>query len=389
MEPISIVVRVFKDGKALAVKKLNVNDTLAAARKVINLLDPYLFTLEETPVLEGDESSLSVQDILKETGEKPILHLISKPKGDNSDKPSNVVCEGGVCRIIEDLSLSDKSNNKFSELLGDSFLFDKDKIVDNSGIKKVKLIGLYFSASWCNPCKQFTPYLKKFYEDVNAEGKVFEIILVSWDKDQAPYSNYFAIMPWLALPCNDSKIGQLNQTYSVQGIPTLVILKPDLTTLFLDARERVDPTKSKKVFNTWLAEVNGEEIEKFEEPKEYDPSENPLILKLTYLQDYDMYKSSSGEYVHKPKNYNKDIYIKQEPNKNGYHWILYWYNDKNSENGHWRITTTNDSEGSNSQDFTDPESPNLGAGHDYPKYNVHYSKKFAVGGNKWLMEFHG
>lgn len=44
-----------------------------------------------------------------------------------------------------------------------------------------RTIGVYFSASWCAPCRQFTPVLAKFYEEMNKKGKKFEIVWVSRD----------------------------------------------------------------------------------------------------------------------------------------------------------------------------------------------------------------
>merc|ERR1712166_1299825 len=65
-----------------------------------------------------------------------------------------------------------------------------------------KVIGLYFSAHWCPPCKTFTPLLVKTYEKLKAEGKEFEVVFVSSDKDK----------------------DALSKRYEVEGIPTLVLL---------------------------------------------------------------------------------------------------------------------------------------------------------------------
>jgi len=51
------------------------------------------------------------------------------------------------------------------------------KVVDQAGTQRSvadlsgKLVGLYFSAHWCGPCRQFTPILSKVYEEVRAAGK--------------------------------------------------------------------------------------------------------------------------------------------------------------------------------------------------------------------------
>ena len=45
----------------------------------------------------------------------------------------------------------------------------------------LKYVGIYFSAHWCPPCRNFTPVLAEFYNSVNQNGKILEIIFVSSD----------------------------------------------------------------------------------------------------------------------------------------------------------------------------------------------------------------
>jgi len=65
-----------------------------------------------------------------------------------------------------------------------------------------KLVGIYFSAHWCPPCRAFTPKLVEFHKAVTAVGKPFEIVFVSSDKDGASMTAYMkeTAMPWLAVP---------------------------------------------------------------------------------------------------------------------------------------------------------------------------------------------
>lgn len=67
-------------------------------------------------------------------------------------------------------------------------------------LKDKKVIGVYFSASWCGPCQQFTPILAEFYKKMNSKGKKFEVIFVSRDRSAEEFGRYYSKMPWLAIP---------------------------------------------------------------------------------------------------------------------------------------------------------------------------------------------
>lgn len=87
-----------------------------------------------------------------------------------------------------------------------------------------KAVGIYFSAHWCPPCRQFTPRLAEFYQD-SLKNKGLEIIFVSSDKDEGAFKDYMGEMPWYALPFADrARKAKLSQKFKVEGIPTFVIL---------------------------------------------------------------------------------------------------------------------------------------------------------------------
>merc|ERR1719164_224026 len=108
-----------------------------------------------------------------------------------------------------------------------------------------KVVGIYFSAHWCPPCRGFTPALAKTYETYKAKGLDFEIVFASSDKDEKAFGEYFGEMPWLSLPFADrERKEKLSSKFKVRGIPTLVILDTDGTTITTDGRSAVseDPT---------------------------------------------------------------------------------------------------------------------------------------------------
>ncbi|KAJ8312501.1 hypothetical protein KUTeg_009874, partial [Tegillarca granosa] len=90
-----------------------------------------------------------------------------------------------------------------------------------------RVLGVYFSAHWCPPCRQFTPELAKFYDRFKSkdEGKNFEIVFLSSDRSEKDFKEYFNEMPWLALPF-DNREGKnkLSKKFKVSGIPSLIIL---------------------------------------------------------------------------------------------------------------------------------------------------------------------
>ena len=91
-------------------------------------------------------------------------------------------------------------------LIGDTVLSKDNNIVSvDSLLPSGGVLGLYFSAHWCPPCRAFTPELAEWYNNIKLgpNGSKFEIVFVSCDSDEDSFSEYFAEMPWHALPFSD------------------------------------------------------------------------------------------------------------------------------------------------------------------------------------------
>ncbi len=105
---------------------------------------------------------------------------------------------------------------------------------------KGKIVGLYFSASWCGPCRQFTPMLATLYNELKSLDRQFEIIFISSDRDASTFSSYFDHMPWLALPYAERNLAnEISAKFEVKGIPSLVLLNGNGSTLHLNGRSAV------------------------------------------------------------------------------------------------------------------------------------------------------
>lgn len=92
-------------------------------------------------------------------------------------------------------------------------------------VRESEFVLLYFSASWCPPCRLFTPRLMAFYNEVNQARQQAEVILVSRDRDEAEFHNYYSNMPWLAIPfASQNRIQDLVEQFRISAIPVLVLL---------------------------------------------------------------------------------------------------------------------------------------------------------------------
>ncbi|TMW56527.1 hypothetical protein Poli38472_006537 [Pythium oligandrum] len=109
-----------------------------------------------------------------------------------------------------------------------------------------KVVGIYFSAHWCPPCRAFTPFLSATYEDMIEEHPEFELVFVSSDQVPDQFKEYYGEMPFLAMPF-ENREGQrsLSQKYGVRGIPTLLFLNEKGETITADGR-------------MWVAEAQGD-----------------------------------------------------------------------------------------------------------------------------------
>ncbi|MBQ7207900.1 MAG: redoxin family protein [Lentisphaeria bacterium] len=116
----------------------------------------------------------------------------------------------------------------FVEKFGEQLQTASGRKVDAKQVLAGKTVGVYFSASWCGPCRAFTPKLVKFHKEV-AKKSNFEIVFVSSDRNEQAMFDYMKKdrMPWYVLPFDAEQKKALKEELKVFGIPTLAVFGKD------------------------------------------------------------------------------------------------------------------------------------------------------------------
>ena len=137
------------------------------------------------------------------------------------------------------------------ELLGTELVDAKGDKVETSSLEG-KVIGLYFSASWCGPCRAFTPELVNLRDRKDDQ---FEVVFVSSDRsaeDQQAYMKDYD-MEWPAIPFDSPLRQELGAKYGIRGIPSLVIVDDQGNLITKDGRSEMSGSdaNARKALREW------------------------------------------------------------------------------------------------------------------------------------------
>ncbi|NXP17578.1 NXNL2 protein, partial [Scytalopus superciliaris] len=108
--------------------------------------------------------------------------------------------------------------------------------VDPEEALQNKVVGLYFSAGWCSPCRDFTPVLCDFYTELLEETEPpapFEVVFISSDHSA------------------EEMVGDLKKKYNITAIPKLVIVKQTGEVITDKGRKQIRD-KGLSCFQNWL-----------------------------------------------------------------------------------------------------------------------------------------
>ena len=90
---------------------------------------------------------------------------------------------------------------------------------------RLRYLVFYRGAGWCAPCREFSPSLVKFYQEMKPSHHEFEVIFVSADHSPAEMSAYAkeAGFSWRAVPADRDRELHLISPLFGDAIPQLVV----------------------------------------------------------------------------------------------------------------------------------------------------------------------
>jgi nucleoredoxin len=142
--------------------------------------------------------------------------------------------------ILSLLSLAIVSTSAFAGNISTSLRGDlvalKGKRVsrfDDATLANTKHFAIYFSASWCPPCRQFTPDLVTWYNNFKPKHPDFELIFISSDRDEKSMEDYMEQdkMPWPGIKFSKIRTNKSLMHLKGKGIPCLVLIDDQGTIL--------------------------------------------------------------------------------------------------------------------------------------------------------------
>ncbi|CAM9846210.1 unnamed protein product, partial [Ectocarpus sp. 8 AP-2014] len=172
-----------------------------------------------------------------ETYEKAIKDMPWKGIVHNNATVANLIRKAEI-RVLPAVIVVDDKNKSLKEMLGPKFLKADGSEVTAEALEG-KVLAVYFSASWCAPCKQFTPILKSVYSKLQKDGKPFEIVFVSSDKSEEEFSTYMGDMPWLSVPFDGKTRGTIAQLLGVSALPTLLVFDEEQQLITANGRQEI------------------------------------------------------------------------------------------------------------------------------------------------------
>ena len=181
--------------------------------------------------LEGQTLTAEVQSLSGEGAEQSVT--LKLRNGQVHTILVNTLSEADRTYLAEvaaaDLAETEKGPSIFDDALdGKLVKLDGKRVSRFEMTEKPDYFAFYFSASWCGPCRAFTPSLVEFYDQNDAAGKAFELIFVSSDQNDDAMEEYMK-EDEMGFPAIKHRYADMKEIrkYAGSGIPCLVVVDRD------------------------------------------------------------------------------------------------------------------------------------------------------------------
>ncbi len=96
---------------------------------------------------------------------------------------------------------------------------------------------VYFWSSWCKPCREEYPYMKRLYTENKDKG--FEIVAISMDEEREKLDAFLKELevPWINLWDEENRSAPVAvKQYGISSVPTMILLDREGKVVSLEAR---------------------------------------------------------------------------------------------------------------------------------------------------------
>src|SRR5882762_2014003 len=179
----------------------------------------------------------------------PIVAMFTEQAAANDelrDRAEKIVLNDLKSQAAQDMATGIQAAAKLRALAGKPLTLE-GTTVDGSKFStadwKGKVVLVDFWATWCGPCKEELPRVKKVYADFHKDG--LEILGVSCDKKGEILKQFMTEnpdMPWPQLFDPNAKGGwhPLAESYGIMGIPTMFLIDKKGIVRTVTARENFE-----------------------------------------------------------------------------------------------------------------------------------------------------
>jgi len=173
---------------------------------------------------EGNTAKMKLVEVVKD-GDKAIGKF-ELENGKSVSLDADTLSEESTNRLLEWKPVLE-NQSVFDEMLdGNLVMLDGKEFADHALTQRPeKFYVFYYTASWCPPCRSYTPELIKFYERAKKKNNNFELILVTSDRSPDAMLKYAvdAKMPWPHVSFDAARDVRAKLNHGVTGIPSVIV----------------------------------------------------------------------------------------------------------------------------------------------------------------------